>query len=54
MVSEIMKPRVDVVAVEDDILYEDLKKIVVDSGYSRIPVYQNSFDGVKGILYVRI
>ncbi|BDX38278.1 hemolysin [Tenuifilaceae bacterium CYCD] len=53
MVSEIMKPRVDVVAVEDDILYEDLKKIVVDSGYSRIPVYQNSFDGVKGILYVK-
>ncbi|MGE0077008.1 MAG: gliding motility-associated protein GldE [Bacteroidales bacterium] len=53
MVSEIMKPRVDVVAVEDDTEFDELKKIVVDSGYSRIPVYQNSFDGVKGILYVK-
>ncbi len=53
MVSEIMKPRIDVVAVEDDTLFEDLKKVVVDSGYSRIPVYHTSFDGVKGILYVK-
>lgn len=53
MVSEIMKPRIDVVAVEDDTTFSDLKKIVVESGYSRIPVFQNSFDGVKGILYVK-
>lgn len=53
MVSEIMKPRIDVVAVEDDTLFEELKKVVVDSGYSRIPVYHTSFDGVKGILYVK-
>jgi len=53
MVSEIMKPRIDVVAVEDDTPFEDLKKVVVDSGYSRIPVYHSSFDGVKGILYVK-
>jgi len=53
MVSEIMKPRIDVVAVEDDTSFSDLKKIVVESGYSRIPVFQNSFDGVKGILYVK-
>lgn len=53
MVSEIMKPRVDVISVEDDTPYEGLKQIVVDSGYSRIPVYHESFDGVKGILYVK-
>lgn len=53
MVSEIMKPRIDVVAVEDNTPFEDLKKVVVDSGYSRIPVYHTSFDGVKGILYVK-
>lgn len=53
MVSEIMKPRIDVVAVEDDTLWDELKKVVVDSGYSRIPVYHSSFDGVKGILYVK-
>jgi len=53
MVSEIMKPRIDVVAVEDDTPFEELKKVVVDSGYSRIPVYHSSFDGVKGILYVK-
>lgn len=53
LVSEIMKPRVDVVSVEEDTPYLDLKQIVVNSGYSRIPVYHESFDGVKGILYVK-
>ena len=53
MVSEIMKPRIDVVSVEDDTPFDVLKSVVIDSGYSRIPVYHNSFDGVKGILYVK-
>lgn len=53
LVNEIMKPRVDVVAVDDDTPYDDLMKLVVDSGYSRIPVYRGSFDNIKGILYVK-
>ncbi|MCB8963485.1 MAG: gliding motility-associated protein GldE [Bacteroidales bacterium] len=53
LVSEIMRPRIDVVAIDFHASFEDLKKVVVDSGYSRIPVSQNSFDTIKGILYVK-
>ncbi len=52
-VTDIMKPRVDVVAIEKDADYNQLIKIVRDSGYSRIPVYQDSFDEIVGILYIK-
>ncbi|MBC8265992.1 MAG: gliding motility-associated protein GldE [Flavobacteriales bacterium] len=52
-VKEIMKSRVDVVAIEQDLLFEKVIELVVDSGFSRIPVYKNQFDDVVGILYVK-
>lgn len=52
-VKEIMKSRVDVVAVEHHTKFSDLLKIIIDSGYSRIPVYKDSFDAIEGILYVK-
>lgn len=52
--SEIMKPRVDIIAVSTDISMQELKEIVLESGYSRIPVYHESInDNVEGILYVK-
>lgn len=53
VVSEIMKPRIDVVAVEFGISYNELKMVVIESGYSRIPVYRDNFDSIKGVLYVK-
>ena len=38
-VEEILTPRVDVVAVEDDISLEELAQTFAESGYSRLPVY---------------
>lgn len=52
-VSEIMRPRMDVVAVEYDLRHEELVKIIIESGYSRIPVYKENFDHVEGVLYVK-
>lgn len=52
-VREIMKSRMDVVSVDADISFKELIKIVVDSGYSRIPVFTETFDNVNGILYVK-
>lgn len=52
-VKEIMKSRIDVVAVDIQTTFEDLLKVITESGYSRIPVYQESFDRVEGILYVK-
>ncbi len=52
-VREIMKSRVDVVAVEKEIPFNDLIKIIREAGYSRIPVYRENFDNVEGILYIK-
>jgi gliding motility-associated protein GldE len=52
-VREIMKSRMDVVSIDAEISFKELIEIVVDSGYSRIPVYTETFDNVKGILYVK-
>lgn len=53
IVSEIMKPRLDVVALDYNSSYSKLKEVVLESGYSRIPIYNDSFDDIKGILYVK-
>jgi putative hemolysin len=50
---EIMRSRVDVVAVDIDTPFPKLIDIILDAGYSRIPVYKESFDNVEGILYIK-
>jgi len=52
-VKEIMKSRIDVVAVDESISFFDLLQIIKESGYSRIPVYKETFDNVSGLLYVK-
>ena len=52
-VSEIMIPRTDVVAVDIETDMETLIRVINDSGFSRIPVYEETFDHLKGILYVK-
>ena len=51
--SEIMQSRVNVTAIEDRISFQEVLKIVSDSGFSRIPVYKESFDHVIGVLYIK-
>ncbi len=52
-VSEIMKPRMDVTAVNINTPPDEVISIIIDSGYSRIPVFEETSDNVKGILYVK-
>jgi gliding motility-associated protein GldE len=52
-VSEIMKPRTDVTAVDIQTDLKTLIGIIIDSGFSRIPVYEETSDNLKGILYVK-
>ncbi|RXQ96705.1 gliding motility-associated protein GldE [Ancylomarina salipaludis] len=52
-VDEIMRARVDVIAVDIRTSFSKLKSIIIESGYSRIPVYDGAFDNVRGILYVK-
>tara|TARA_B100001250_G_C19734148_1_gene759985 strand:- start:30 stop:1370 length:1341 start_codon:yes stop_codon:yes gene_type:complete len=52
-VKQIMKPRMDVVAVDQAWDYERVMGVILDSGYSRIPVYEENFDQVRGVLYIK-
>jgi putative hemolysin len=52
-VSEIMQPRTDIVGVEYNTTIKKLLAIVVESAYSRIPVYKETLDNIKGILYTK-
>ncbi|MBN2612063.1 MAG: gliding motility-associated protein GldE [Bacteroidales bacterium] len=52
-VREIMTTRVDVVGVDINTKFKDLIALIVESGYSRIPVYEKNFDNIKGILYIK-
>jgi gliding motility-associated protein GldE len=52
-VTQIMRSRMDVVAIEKHANYEELLKIVRESGYSRIPVVEGNFDKVVGIIYIK-
>ncbi|MCC6722458.1 MAG: gliding motility-associated protein GldE [Bacteroidia bacterium] len=52
-VKQIMKPRLDVIAVEKNTSFNELLKLINECGYSRIPVYENDFDSILGILYIK-
>ena len=52
-VKQIMRSRVDVVAVDFRTSFEELIDVVKESGFSRIPVYENDFDNITGILYAK-
>ncbi len=50
-VKQIMSPRIDVIAINSEASFFEALKIVIDSGYSRIPVYDANLDNIKGILF---
>lgn len=52
-VREIMKSRVDVIATDIQTSFKELIKTIVNSGFSRIPVFEDTFDNIKGVLYVK-
>ena len=52
-VEEIMRPRVDITALDIKSSFEQVKATIIDSGYSRIPVYDEDLDNIKGALYVK-
>ena len=51
-IHEIMVPRVDIIGVEEDAPVEEFAAIASRSGFSRIPIYQETLDHITGIVYV--
>jgi gliding motility-associated protein GldE len=52
-VTEIMRSRTDVMAIDVEMHFDDLYKLILESGFSRIPVYQESIDKIDGMLYIK-
>ncbi|WP_282030361.1 gliding motility-associated protein GldE [Winogradskyella eximia] len=51
--KQVMRPRMDLFALSINTPYETIIKEIIDNGYSRIPVYEESIDTIKGVLYVK-
>ncbi len=52
-VKDIMVPRIDMKCIEANSSIEDAKKLILETGHSRIPVYEGSVDNIIGILYAK-
>ncbi|HWN98735.1 MAG TPA: hemolysin family protein [Blastocatellia bacterium] len=53
LVGDIMQPRPQIVAIEADATVAAARALIIESKYSRIPVYRDQIDSVEGIVYVR-
>ncbi len=51
--KQVMRPRIDIFALESNMAFPDVLKEVIKHGYSRIPVYEDNVDKVSGILYAK-
>lgn len=52
-VNDVMTPRMDIVAVDLKDSFQDVKALIVNKGYSRMPVYEERIDNIKGVLYAK-
>lgn len=51
--AEVMTPRVDITGLDIELTFAEVMKVVIDSGFARLPVYEDSMDNIKGVLYSR-
>ncbi|MFL1010849.1 gliding motility-associated protein GldE [Flavisericum labens] len=51
--KQVMRPRIDIFAVNIESKYLEIMPEIVENGYSRIPVYKDNIDNIEGILYVK-
>jgi gliding motility-associated protein GldE len=51
--KQVMRPRIDIFALDNTLKYSDIVPDIIKNGYSRIPVFQDNVDNVVGVLYVK-
>lgn len=51
--KQVMRPRIDIFALNSESKYSEIIPEIIENGYSRIPVYKETIDNVVGILYVK-
>ncbi|TRZ45804.1 gliding motility-associated protein GldE [Robertkochia solimangrovi] len=50
---QVMRPRIDIFALNEEMKFPEVVSLIVDNGYSRIPVFRDNMDNVTGVLYVK-
>lgn len=50
---EVMVPRIDIVCVEDTTTLDGVLRVILEKGYSRLPVYHETIDQIVGVVYVK-
>jgi CBS domain containing-hemolysin-like protein len=53
LAREIMAPRIDIVALDVEKTIDDALRVIVDRGFSRIPLYDDTIDNITGIIYAK-
>jgi CBS domain containing-hemolysin-like protein len=53
LAREIMVPRIDIVAFDIDTPLEEAREVIIRAGHSRVPVFEESLDHIKGLLYAK-
>ena len=51
--KQVMRPRIDIFALNIELKYLEILPEIIENGYSRIPVYKDNIDNIQGILYVK-
>ena len=51
--KQVMSPRIDIFAVEIEETFSDILPKIIEKGYSRIPVYEDNIDHIKGVLFIK-
>lgn len=51
--KQVMKNRMDIFALNQDLPYHEILPLIIENGYSRIPVFKDNVDTISGILYVK-
>ena len=52
-VEDIMRPRMDIEAVEQTMTFTEVKRVITETGYSRLPVYDEDLDHIKGVIFIK-
>ncbi len=52
-VGQIMRPRLDMTALDVEADFDEVKRVIIGSGFSRIPVYQENIDHISGVLFIK-
>lgn len=52
-VRQVMRPRLDVYAIDASSTFEEVMEMILDCGHSRIPVYNENFDHIQGVLFIK-